>query len=190
MTAEQVAILRLDAARVAELVAKPGRDKGLRQRARQALWKAYAVLEAHERAEALAEPGVDLDDPTLAAEEPLPEPAEILAILQELERLLRQMGDAAGAGARPLREVLVRQPMPERVPLPASAVVTGHLTRQVEGHFRVRVALTPSRLKWFDARCNESDPTRIATVRQPESKTGDEREALELIHKNGRTRFS
>ena len=59
---------------------------------------------------------------------------------------------------------------------------------RLDRRWRVPVALSPERLAWFDQRVAARAPTQVATVRQP-TEAGS-RDALELVHKRGRSRFS
>jgi hypothetical protein len=111
--------------------------------------------------------------------------------------LRRELGDDRGAGVLRLRHVLIRKPMPERPRPIAAATITEGTARQVARHFSVRVAVDRRRLEWFEARCRDQDPTRVAKVRQPDdaAKNGqtvkkDARESLELLVKRGPSRFS
>lgn len=167
-------VLAQDAAFVGTAVRSAGVDKGLRQKARAILWRAFALLEPPEVEEGAEPP-------------PTVEPGEILALLREVESLRHELGDA-GAGIRRLREVLIRTPHPEK-PLPIEAArATERTARAVLRRFSVRVALDKKRMAWFEARCSEQDPTRVAKVRQPDEK--DNREPMELLVKKGQSRFS
>ncbi len=171
-----MAILADDAAFIAAAVRLPSVDKTLRQKARGLLWQAWALVQP-------PEPEPDAD----AVATPPPEPSEILALLRTLMQLRIDLGDA-GAGIRPLRQVLLRKPHPER-PLPIEAArATERTARGVLGHFAVRVGIDAKRLAWFEARCSEQDPTRVAKVRPPDEK--DNRQPLELLVKKGQSRFS
>ena len=78
--------------------------------------------------------------------------------------------------------------MPDRVAVPPSSRQTDALARKIIHNFSAFVALTPARLKWFDDRAAQSSPTRVAQVKQP---AGDqERQALELLRKAGKSKFS
>jgi hypothetical protein len=170
------AVLAEDAAFVGAAVRSAQVDKGLRQKARTVLWQAYAILEPAEVDETAGE----------VAAEPV-QPAELLALLHALAALRTELGDA-GAGIKRLQDVWIHKPHPER-PLPIEAArATERTARTVVKHFTVRVAVDKKRMAWFEARCSEQDPTRVAKVRQPDEK--DNREPMELLVKKGHSRFS
>jgi len=149
-----LAILADDAAFIAAAVRLPNVDRHLRQKARGLLWQAWAVIQP-------TEPDPDL--PSL----PPTEPAELLALLRTLSQLRAELGDA-GAGIRPLWRVLLRKPHPER-PLPIEAArATEQTARKVLEHFMVRVGIDAKRRAWFEARCSERDPTRVAKLAPPQ----------------------
>ena len=58
-----------------------------------------------------------------------------------------------------------------------------HLTHR----WQPRLALSPTRLAWWEARLTGEVPVHAASIRTPEKQ---DRQALELLHKRGRSRFS
>lgn len=171
-------VLRADAAFVAGALSSPTslRDPGglrdLRPAARTALWQAYAYLE----------PADDADPAALTAE-------GLWQATQALADLRRQLGDDRGAGARPIAEVWLRTPFPERPQVIAGALRAEVSLERLTARWRVRVAIDRERLAWFEARCQESNPTRVATVRAPSTEQSN-RDALELLVRKGPSKFS
>jgi hypothetical protein len=177
-------VLRADAAFVAEALrtsasrlpagAMPDPEvlRELRAPARTALWQAYAYLE----------PADDADPTSLTAD-------GLWQATQALASLRRQLGDDRGAGAKPIAEVWVRTPFPERPQVIAGARRAEGSLERLTARWRVRVAVDRDRLAWFEARCQESNPTRVATVRAPSTEQSN-RDSLELLVRKGPTKFS
>ncbi len=170
-----LAVMQQDAERLAQLLRAPAVTREQRQAARALLWQAFALLEAA-AGEAEAQPT---------------EPA-LQQTLRDLEQLRKDLGDLAPHGIRALHRVWIRSPLPERLLLPAASRATAHLTRAVERHFAAAVALTPQRMAWFEKRCAQADPTRVAVVRQPEDAKTSRLSGSEvvLLVKKGPSRFS
>ncbi len=169
-------IVQGDARRLGELVQTGGLDKLLRPVARNLLWRVWALL--------------DPPQPDDGNDEPMAPVSlgQLRALAIELESLLRQLHDDRGAGARPIKDMRVATPMPDRVAVPPSARQTDNLARAVDRHFKTRVALTAERLAWFEARTGQTPPTTVAVVKQPEADA--ERQDLELLRKAGSSKFS
>lgn len=165
------AVAQADAARLAQLLQQGKVARELRPSARALLAEAWRALSEPE------EPST----PPVAA-------AVIAGLARDLEAMLRQCGDDHGAGARPLQQVRVARPLPDRVAVPPSARQTESLARAVGDHFRARVALTADRLAWFETRSSQQPPTQVATVKQPDGEP--ERADLELLRKAGKSKFS
>lgn len=170
-----LAVLQHDAERVAQLLRQPLASREQRQAARAQLWQAFALLEAPAG-----------DDAAAATD------ADVAKTLHDLEMLRTALGDRSPAGIRPLQRVWIRSPLPERLVLPVSARGTDQLARAVARHFTAAVALTAQRLAWFEKRCAQADPTRVAMVRQPEDAKTSRLSATELalLVKKGPSRFS
>ena len=188
-----IELLEQDAHAAAQLLQLPTVERPLRQRGRALLWQVYAALDAVSatlEAEATVEPAAA---PEADAEPPRPAPnaKDILVLQQAMQAMRRELGDDRGAGARRIGAVWVRTPMPPRpTDMLPSVRLTEWLVRAVTLHFRSRVALTPARLAWFEERCGDKgkNPTKVAMVRQPEQ--SDSRDSLELLTKNGKSKFS
>lgn len=132
-----------------------------RARARTALWQAYQELEQPKlRKKALLTSLVAIGNLMKLLEKPLP-----LTVWQ-----MRQM--------QPYPEVLRRTLVADRV--------LGWKQRY-DLRWQVRMALSARRLAWWENRLGGKPPTHVATVREPEKQ---DRDALELLHKRGRSRFS
>lgn len=173
-------VLQLDAERLGNLLRQGAGDKAARQAGRAALAAAWHVLAEQEATDADAV--VESVTPKAAAL------AELRGACALVEGSLRQLGDDRGAAARPLQQVRVARPMPDRVAVPPSSRQTEALATQIDRHFKARVALTPERIKWFDDRAAQTPPTRVAEVKPPEGE--QERQDLELLRKAGKSKFS
>lgn len=160
------ALVESDARRLAGLVAAGGGSKEARKRARGAMGRAFAA------------------DPALDA-------AGWVAVIAELAGALRELGDGALDAARPIGQVWVRKPMPERLMRPR---VAWRLTAQgsaIYDRCNPRLALSEDRIAWFEVRCNVESPGRLRPVRPSEAKreplSGSE---FEFLHKRGKSPFS
>ncbi|MBM4344410.1 MAG: hypothetical protein FJ100_13660 [Deltaproteobacteria bacterium] len=180
------AVLGTDAQRLGELLQSGVGDKLARQAARAALVAAWHQLASMDDVEAQGDSG------TGALPQALPDrpadPQGLRTACALVEASLRQLGDDRGAAVRPLQQVRVARPLPDRVAVPPSSRQTDALARSVDRHFKARVALTPERIKWFDDRAAQTPPTRVAEVKPPEGE--QERQDLELLRKAGKSKFS
>lgn len=180
-----------DAHAIGERIKLPGTARELRQKARSLLWRAYALLDAVAAAMAAAEGEASGLPIEAQGAGPAPDPNDARVLQAELESLRRDLGEKQGDGVRPLQQVWMRTPMPARLDFSLPSVrLTETVVRSAHRHFRARVAMTAARLAWFDARCSEQTaPTRVATVRQPDTATSS-RDSLELLVKVGKSKFS
>ncbi len=182
-------VLDQDARAVATLLRLPSAPKSARQSARMCLGRAAQLLET------LAGTPEDEEAPATDGEAP-PErveigDAEVLALVLALAAHRRSLGDHR-TGLRPLREVWRRSPLPERLQQPLCARRVLALVTAIDGRFNATMALSAERLGWFEKRCSEPDPTRVAKVRPPAAEASSRLDGseLELLVKAGRSRFS
>lgn len=175
------AVLQVDAERLGGLLRVGRGDKPARQAARAALATAWQFLAVQDSVD--GEAGEQTAAATSSSDL-----ADLRSACALVEASLRQFGDDRGAAVRPLQQVRVARPMPDRVAVPPSSRQTDALVRCVDQHFKAHVALTPERVKWFDDRAAQMAPTRVAEVKPPDAE--QERQDLELLRKAGKSKFS
>ncbi len=169
-------VLAHDARAVALLLRGATVDKGLRQHGRQLLFQTGTWLQpAEQESDAL--------------EQPAPDPQKLLALLLQLQSLRHDLGDDRGRAALPIGKLWIRKPLWQWIEPMASSRQTEALCAAIAQRFRTVVALSPARMAWFEARCAQQDPTRIATVRAPKSDQSS-RDSLELLVRAGKSKFS
>lgn len=169
-------VLAQDAQAVALLLRGTGVDKALRQHGRQLLFQTGIWLQPLEQQN---------DTP----EQPEPDPQKLLGLLLQLQLLRHDLGDDRGHGAWPIGKLWIRKPLWQWIePMPSSRQ-TDALCAAIAQRFRTVVALSPARMAWFEARCAQQDPTRIAMVRAPKSDQSS-RDSLELLVRAGKSKFS
>jgi hypothetical protein len=175
--ADLVAVMRADAEVVSQAIASLPREA--KQRARTVLWRAFALIDGA---------GGD-DEAGSGSPAHAPSVADLLPAALELAELRRAIGDGFPCGIGRLHQVRIARPLPDRIVPLAGPRKTAHVARAVASHFRARVALTESRIAWFEERANKRPPTHVATVRQPDE-AKEARDALELLVRKGRSKFS
>lgn len=182
-------VLDQDARAVARLLRSPAAPKTARQSARACLGRAAQLLET--QAEHLDGDGGEPASDEVTAGHVEVSDADVLALVLALADHRRSLGDHR-AGLRPLREVWRRSPLPERLQLPLGASRVLALVVAIDGRFNATMALSAERLGWFEKRCSEPDPTRVAKVRPPDAEASSRLDGseLELLVKAGRSRFS
>ncbi|MEY3012357.1 MAG: hypothetical protein RIT45_1092 [Pseudomonadota bacterium] len=117
--------------------------------------------------------------------------AALLAGLTELSHSLAALGDRGSATVRPLREVQVRTPLPDRVLRPRSAWLVDTLSARISERFDPPMALSEERIAWMEARCSQPAPGLLKPMRQNPGE-GDKLvgSEFELLRKRGRSPFS
>ncbi len=188
------AVLQQDAELIGVASRQPGHDKTIRQQARQWLWAVWTLLQPEDEGQQSEElKVVGADQPPVP--DAVPSPADetrltaLLALVAQGEQLLKGLGHGRGQGIRALKHVLIHQPFPERPRLTACATLAQNHARRIAGHFELPMGIDEKRLTWFEQRCKEQNPTRVAMVRAPAAE-GDQRESLEFLVKKGQSRFS
>lgn len=110
-----------------------------------------------------------------------PRPTALVEVARALARVQEPLtfGDAA--------RMRTLQPMSTVLRATLVADAADQWTGQLAQKWHARLALSRRRLAWWEARLSGDSPARVATVRPPDKQ---EREALELLHKRGRSPFS
>ncbi|MFZ4577270.1 MAG: hypothetical protein ACOYOB_02650 [Myxococcota bacterium] len=182
-------VLDQDARAVATLLRSPAAPKAARQSARACLGRAAQLLEPETAT--LVGAGNEPTGGEAAPEHIEVSDTDVLALVLALADHRRGLGDHR-AGLRPLQEVWRRSPLPERLQLPLCANRVLALVVAIDGRFNATMALSAERLGWFEKRCSEPDPTRVAKVRPPDAEASSRLDGseLELLVKAGRSRFS
>lgn len=118
--------------------------------------------------------------------------------VEELIRVLRGLREAAEALAgrplpaiRPLAEVWVRRPMPDRILRPRTAAAVTALGDRIASRMSPPMALSEERIAWMEARCAIEAPGLVRPIRsnpgEGDKLVGGE---VELLRKRGRSPFS
>ncbi len=174
-------IVASDAEEIARLLRGKGGDRDVRKRARAVLQRAFAATAF-----------VD-EDPDNEA--PLPDPTvkipELIAAAHAVEGALVELG-ARDRGIRRLREVWIRTPMWQLVPIPAAVLLRDGWSDAVFARGELPLALSEERIAWAEARCNIEQPGVVRPVRETDDPAAERLLAseLELLRKKGRSRFS
>lgn len=157
-------VLAADAEHVASLLRQKNGDRALRKQARAVLARAFVAAE----------------------------PAAITTAIHELEQIRRAFGDRALAAVRPLKDVWIRAPFRELVPIPAH--VRQNLAHVAELFRRgeLPLALSEARVDWMQDRCNVAQPGVVRAIRANDDPAAERllTSELELLRKKGRSRFS
>ncbi|GEM_PF-2634359 len=174
-----VAVVRADAERVARLLRSKAVDAKARRRARPVLMRAFAATDRED---------VEGDDETAAALDLV----ELLDAAADLQEARRELGDGALDATRPLKDVWIRTPMPDRV-LPL--VFVDRRTRfvaAVQERVDVNMAIDDERIAYFEARCDVKQPGMVKPIVERTDAEGERllSSELELLRKRGRSRFS
>lgn len=188
--AELLAAIAADAARLAELLRDRGGERGWRQRARKALGRAFAAVDAGD-----GRPGGPTEGRADDAEPAAPQVSILAAaaVLRELDAVRAGLGDPLLPGLRRLADVRIQRPLPERWQIGLAAADVEALVGGIVARASLPTALDDARIAWFEARCEAAAPGLLRPMRGAASGTSGERLSsgeLELIRKRGGSPFS
>ena len=177
-----------DAARLASLLRDRRGDRGWRQRARAALARAFAVVEAGRGHESDASSPPESPPPDLEAAQPSPagSVASAAGVLRELETVRQGLGDPLLPPVRRLADVRVQRPLPERRQIGRAAARVEALVGRIVARATLPTALDEARVAWFEARCETAAPGLLRPMGRAASGPSGERLSageLELIRK-------